>query len=118
MKYVLVVHEGPEGLATLRDPARCGPYMGAWGAYAKALVDAGVFAGGAGLQLPETATAVRKAAGKVQVQDGPFADSKEQLAGFFQIDVPDLDKAIEWAGKSPIADGGVMEVRPAIVGPN
>ncbi len=87
--------------------------MGAWMAYAKALIDAGVLTGGTALQLPETATTLRIKDGKRLVQDGPFADTKEQLGGFFIINVADLDAALDWAARCPLAPGGVVEVRPA-----
>ncbi len=114
MNYVLTIFEGPAGLATLRDKDRCGPYMGAWMAYAQALGQAGVMAGGAGLQLPETATTVRPRAGSHQVEDGPFADTKEQLGGFFVINVASLDQALDWAARAPVMEGGAVEVRPAL----
>ena len=117
MKYVLIVNEGPEGLATLRDPKACGPYMGAWGAYAEALNGAGLLRGGAALQLPETATTLRMKDGKRMVEDGPFAEAKEQLGGFFIIDVPNLDAALDWAARCPIAPGGSIEVRAAVPEP-
>jgi hypothetical protein len=113
MNFVLVINESPEGLATLRDPEKCQPYMGAWMAYAQALIEAGILRGGTQLALPETATTLRTEGGKRVVHDGPYADTKEQLAGFFVIDVADLDAALEWAAKGPIAPGGAIEVRPA-----
>lgn len=117
MKYVLTICEGTEGLGTLRDTERCPQYMAGWMAYTKALIDAGVMAGGAGLQLPETATTLRVRDGKREVHDGPYAETKEQLNGFFIIDVPDLDAALQWAERAPLADGGAVEVRPTIAPP-
>ena len=117
MNHVLIVNEGEDGIAILRDPAKIGPYMGAWKAYADALMKAGVLTGGAQLQLPETATTLRMRGGKRVVQDGPFADTKEQLGGFFIINVPNLDTALDWAARCPIAPGGVIEVRPAVQPP-
>ena len=69
-----------------------------------------VFAGG--LEPPSTATVVRAQSGQVVTTDGPFAETKEQLGGFWIIDVPDLDAALEWAGKATVACGGPVEVRP------
>ena len=71
-------------------------------------------AGGKGLEPPSTATTVRFRGGERTVQDGPYADTKEQLGGFFIIDVPDLDTALEWAARCPAITGGAVEVRPAM----
>jgi hypothetical protein len=86
--------------------------MAAYTAYTEALRKAGVFAGGNRLQPGSAATTVRIANGKSQVLDGPFADAKEQLGGYYMIDVPDLDAAISWAARCPTAGHGVVEVRP------
>jgi hypothetical protein len=117
MNYALTILEGPTGFATLRDKDRSGPYMGAWMAYAQALGQAGVMAGGTGPQLPETATKVRPRAGSHQVEDGQFADTKEQLGGFFVIDVASMDQALDWAARAPVMEGGAVEVRPALQPP-
>jgi hypothetical protein len=69
-------------------------------------------AGGAGLEPPETATIVRLTNGERMVQDGPYADTKEQLGGFYLIEVPDMDSAIAWAARCPCASHGTVEVRP------
>lgn len=66
---------------------------------------------GAGLQPPSTATTVRVRKGERIVQDGPYADTKEQLAGFFVMDLPDLDAALGWAARSPAAATASVEVR-------
>ncbi len=76
------------------------------------LVDAGVFVSGAGLEKPETATTVKLVGGQRQVQDGPYADTKEQLGGFFIINVPNLDAALGWAARCPVEPDDVIEVRP------
>ena len=83
-----------------------------WLGASKAMAQAGVLRESSGLQTTAAATTVRVAAGKTQVLDGPYADSKEQLGGFHIIDVPDLDAAIAWAARSPTALHGVVEVRP------
>lgn len=72
---------------------------------------------GAGLQLPETATTVRIRDGQRQVHDGPYAESKEMLGGFFLIDVPNLDVAIEWAARAPSTSYGSTEIRPVLAPP-
>ncbi len=88
------------------------PYLGAWRAYHKALVEADIFVGGSPLQPPETGTTVRLKDGKRRVQDGPFADTKEQLGGFTILELPSLDAALEWAARCPAAAIGAVEVRP------
>jgi hypothetical protein len=87
-------------------------YLGAWRAYHKALVEAGVYVGGDPLQLPETATTVQLKDGRRQIQDGPYADTKEQLGGFTILECPSLDAAIEWAARCPAASAGAVEIRP------
>ena len=86
--------------------------MPGYRAYTRALTEAGIMVGGAGLQPPPLATTIRQQNGKRQVQDGPFAETKEQLGGYYLIDVPNLDKALEWAARCPAAASGAVEVRP------
>ena len=112
MNYTLMIYESIGGFALRTDPKKSQAYWAAWPEYTKALKDAGVMVGGAGLQLPDTATTLRLIDGKRQVQDGPYAETKEQLGGFFIIDVPNLDAALEWAARIPAAPGSVIEVRP------
>jgi hypothetical protein len=69
---------------------------------------------GNGLQPPHTSTTVRVRDGKRQVQDGPFADTREHLGGYFVIEVPSLDEALEWAARAPCAVSGSTEVRPVL----
>ncbi|HLL88618.1 MAG TPA: YciI family protein [Tepidisphaeraceae bacterium] len=115
MKYALIVYENAVGFAARTNEDRQ-TYWAAWTAYGKALGQAGVMAGGNALQGPGTATVVRVAGERRQVQDGPFADSKEQLGGFFVIDVPSLDDALAWAERAPCTSmGGAIEVRPVLV---
>ena len=115
MKYSILCFESPAEFSARTDPAKMQAYWGGVELYMKALKDAGVFAGGAGLQPPETATTVRYRDGRRLVQDGPFPDTKEQLGGLFIIEVPDLDAALEWAARFPQQPGRVIEVRPTIV---
>ena len=84
----------------------------AYTAYTQALITAGAMKGGNRLQPSTTATTVRKTNGKAQVLDGPYVDSKEQLGGYYLIDVPDLDAALSWADRCPAAGHGIVEVRP------
>jgi hypothetical protein len=112
MQYTILVYETETELAARTDPKRRDAYWGAYRAYTQALRDAGVMVGGAALEPPRAATTVRQSHGKRQVQDGPFADTKEQLGGYYVVDVPDLDKALEWASRCPSAATGATEVRP------
>jgi hypothetical protein len=113
MKYVLLVFETAENLASRKDPEN-DPYIAAWRAYEKALraAGAGIYQGGAPLKDVGTATTVRLREGRRQVQDGPFAEGKEELGGFILLDVPSLDAALEWAARCPAAASGSVEVRP------
>jgi hypothetical protein len=112
MNYTILIYEDSQAFALRTDPEKGPAYWAAWPAYTKALQDAGVLVGGAGLELPDTATTIRLRDDKRQVQDGPFADTKEQLGGFYIIDVPSLDAALEWGARVPAAAGSVIEVRP------
>lgn len=111
MKYALLIYEHAEDWKAYRDdPA----YAAAWPAFTQALIDAGVMQGGAGLQGPETATTVRIGDGDHTVQDGPFAEIREMLGGFYLIDVPTLDEALKWAARVPVRSGCCVEVRPQL----
>lgn len=117
MEYMLIFSEPNEAFAKRDNPAEAGPYWGAWNAYIQALGAAGVIVSGNGLQPPHTATFVRTRDGRRVVQDGPFADTKEHLGGYFVIRVDSLDEALEWAARSPSADYGSVEVRPVLPPP-
>lgn len=86
--------------------------VAAYQAYTEALKNAGVYKGSNRLQPTAAATMVHLADGKPQVLDGPYIDSKEQLGGYYLIEVPDLDAAISWAARCPGASHGTVEVRP------
>jgi hypothetical protein len=111
MQFVLLIYESPEAFASRKDE-RSDSYTGAWRAYHKALVESGVFVDGHPLELPETGTTIRIKEGKRGVQDGPYADTKEQLGGFTIVELPSLDAALEWAARCPAASCGAVEVRP------
>ena len=117
MHYAIIVYETQSDFAARSDPASAPAYMGAYFAYTQALAQAGIAVGGAGLLPPPTATTVRVRDGKCLVQDGPFAETKEQLGGFFVIDVPDLDSALAWAARCPAAALAGVEVRPVLPPP-
>jgi hypothetical protein len=112
VQYILLFNETADDFAKREDPAQAGAYRAGWLAYVSAIAQAGVIVSGSGLLGPETATTVRIRDGKRLVQDGPFADAKEQLGGYFVIEVPDLDTALEWAARAPSASGAAVEVRP------
>jgi len=114
MQYMLLFTEPLSESAKRDDPEHAAAYWGGWNAYIVAMQQAGVIVKGDGLQLPHTATTVRVRDGKRIVQDGPFADTKEQLGGYFVVDVPDLDTALQWAARSPSASSGCVEVRPVL----
>ncbi len=112
MKFMLMFFDSAANQAYQPVPGQ--DSMTAWGAYAGAMGQAGVIVAGHGLQGRETATTVRLRDGVRQVQDGPFADTKEQLGGYFVIDVVSLDDALAWAARSPTAVTGTVEVRPVL----
>jgi hypothetical protein len=109
MKYALLVHLQPEQFNRRDETA-----MAAGRAYGEALNAAGIFIAGSGLDSPQTATTVTVRDGKRQVHDGPYAETKEFLAGFAIIDVPNLDVALEWAARHPAAAHASIEVRPIL----
>jgi hypothetical protein len=89
--------------------------VAAWRAYYHALLEAGAYVSGAPLNDVATSTTVRVRDGKRHVQDGPFAEAKEQLGGFIILELPSLDAALEWAARCPAASTGALEVRPMAV---
>jgi hypothetical protein len=109
MKYALLVYQSKEAFDRRDNTA-----IAAGKAYGEALQEAGVFVGGAGLESPQVATTVSVREGKRQVHDGPYAETKEYLAGFGIIDVPDLDAALEWAARHPAASYSQIEIRPLL----
>jgi hypothetical protein len=114
MQYLIQFLEPAASFAQRNDPEKAPAYWGAWGAYIKTLEESGIIVNGAGLLPPETATTVRMRNGERMVQDGPFAEAKEMLGGFFIVEVPTLDVALEWASRSPSAEYGSVEVRPVM----
>ena len=117
MQYMITFSEPMSEFAKRDDPAHAPAYWGAWQAYVGAMNAAGIVVSGNGLQPPETATIVTIRDGNRHVQDGPFADTKEAIGGYFIVDVPDLDQAIEWAARSPASAVGHTEVRPVLPPP-
>lgn len=112
MQYLLLAY-APETLwSEQSQEEKEAKLRAAYGPYVEALQKAGVVKGMNRLRYTKDATTVRVSAGKQQVLDGPYADSKEQLGGYFLIDVPDLDAALSWAARCPAAEHGAVEVRP------
>ena len=109
MQYLMLLSMSPD---TWDGPDA--PQQEDWGTYTQALVEAGIMVNGAGLQGVDTATTVQMRGGERLLTDGPFADTKEHLVGFYVIEVPDLDTALEWAAKVPNVRVGSVEVRPII----
>lgn len=110
MQYLLTLYSDESGW-TKMTPEQQQQGVAAYMAYGQALQAAGVYVGSNRLRPSNTATTLRTTSGKVQVLDGPFVDSKEQLGGYYLIDVPDLDAALSWAGKCPGVGHGIVEVR-------
>ena len=117
MNFSILIHETAEVFAMRSDPAQRASLYPPIGEYLQALREAGVFAGGAGLEAPQTASVLSANGAGWNVQDGPFADTKEQLAGIIIIDVPDRERALAWAGRFPAMPGRKLEVRATLVPP-
>lgn len=111
MKYMLLIYGSEAGMQSATKESM-NQMFAAYGAYTQAMKKAGAFVGGDPLQPSTAATTVRVADGKTKVLNGPYAETKEQLGGYYLIDVPDLDAALSWAAKCPGASYGTMEVRP------
>lgn len=113
MRYLLLIYtqERAEVEAT---PAEQEALMDAYFAFSKEVREAGVMLGGEALQPTATATTVRVHEAKTLTADGPFAETKEQLGGYYMLECPNLDEAIEWAAKIPGAKHGSIEIRPLV----
>ena len=110
MQFALLVYESPEAFAARRN-GDDDPYLGAWRAYYQSIVEAGVYLGGDALEVPQTGTTIRVKGKMRRVQDGPYADTSEQLAGLLTLEVPSLEAALHWAERCPAASLGAVEVR-------
>jgi hypothetical protein len=111
MKYILLIYGNEAAMASAPEAAM-NEMMAAYGAYSQAMTQAGVMVGGERLRPSSAATTVRTTNGKTQVLDGPYAETKEQLGGYYVVEAPDLDAALSWAERCPGAAHGVIEVRP------
>jgi hypothetical protein len=111
MKYMLLIY-GDERVWSSLSPEEMRRIYAAHNAYGEAMAKAGVLLGGAELKPVATATSVRFAGGRPKTIDGPFAETKEQLAGYYVIEVDNLDQAIDWAERMPGMTDGTVEIRP------
>jgi hypothetical protein len=117
MKYMLLIYDQESFYDTLPEKQAV-EVMSAFGSFTEALKKSGAYIDGQRLSPVATATTVRKRAKDLQVADGPFAETKEQLGGFYMIEAPDLDGALKWAKQCPGAWYGSVEVRPVMENPN
>ena len=112
MKYLLLIYDHEQKNMSMSQDAM-GKKLEEWFKYTDELRESGILLDGSALQPTMSATTVRVGNPAPLATDGPFAETKEQLGGFYMVDAPDLDDAIGWAGKMPhIADGGTVEIRP------
>ena len=111
MQYLLLIYNNESAMLS-RPAEEAKQSMAAYMAYAETMRKAGVLVGGQRLRPTNDATTVRAANGKTSVLNGPFAETKEQLGGYFLIEAPDLDEALAWAKRCPGAASGSIEVRP------
>jgi hypothetical protein len=114
VKYALLIYSEPSSGAP-PSPEEAEAAMAPWYEYTNDMQEAGAMLAGEALQDIGTATSVRLRDGEVTTTDGPFAETKEVLTGFYLLDVETLDDAIAWAAKCPAADSGTIELRPLVV---
>ena len=113
MQYMLLIYDDEQTWANLSEAER-GQIFQAYGAYTEDMRQKGAFVAGDALQPTSTATTVRERNGDRLVTDGPFAETKEQLGGYYVIEVDSLDDALDWAARIPSAKLGSIEVRPVM----
>ena len=113
MQYLLLIHDDESHWSTMADDDRDKLYA-EYGVFTNELRESSALVGANQLQPTSTATTVRVRDGETLTTDGPFAETKERLGGYYLIDVESLDEAIEWAAKIPTARVGTIEVRPVV----
>jgi hypothetical protein len=113
MKYLFALI-GDESDWSDRSPDEQQAAMKAWDEFTQDTIDSGVHLGGEGLQPSSTATTLRVTEGDPVITDGPFAETKEQLGGYYLLDCKDLDEAIRWGKKVPLGPGSSIEIRPVM----
>ena len=111
MKYLCLIYDDEKKMAAMSQ-GEGQAFMGEYGAYTQSVKASGHYLGGDALQPVQTATTLRSRNGKLSTTDGPFAETKEQLGGFFLIEAKDLNDAIQVASRIPSAKWGSIEVRP------
>ncbi|MCW3039937.1 MAG: YciI family protein [Solirubrobacterales bacterium] len=115
MHYMLLIYTDPDDAPQVASETEGRAMMKGWFDYTTALHEAGVHVAGDALHPADTASTVRVRSGERLVTDGPFAETKEWLGGYYVIDVPDLDAALDWAARMPNIAYGSVEVRPLMV---
>lgn len=113
MQYMLLIYHS-EDAATKMSQAAQAAQLDAYQQYTQKLVQAGVLRAGDALEPTTTATTVRLRGGETMTVDGPFAETKEQLGGYYLIEVDNLDEALKWAAELPESKTGSIEVRPVM----
>ena len=113
MRYLCLIYDDEKKVATMPE-RESNAFMGEYFAFTDGIKQSGHYLAGEALQPVETATTVRVRNGKVGTTDGPFAETKEQLGGFYVVEAKDLDEAIEIAARIPDVRGGSIEVRPVM----
>jgi hypothetical protein len=113
MQYMLLIYNDPHTWESMPENER-GEIYNAYGTFTAELQGSGKMVAGDALQAPDTATSVRVRDGETLTTDGPFAETKEVLGGYYLIDVETLDEALEWGAKIPGATYGTIEVRPVV----
>ena len=113
MRYMLNIYTDESRMATA-TPEDIAQTMAAYEAFGREVSEKGGYRAGDGLQPTSAATTVRVRGGETVVTDGPFAETKEQLGGFYLLECKDLDEAMEWAAKIPGAKVGTIEIRPVM----
>ena len=116
MQYMLLIYDSEDAWATMSEEDQR-TVMGEYMAYTEALKSSGKYVAGDALQPTSTAKSIRVRDGEVDQTDGPFAETKEVLGGYYLVDVDSEDEALEWAAKIPSAKFGTIEVRPVVVFP-
>ena len=111
MKYLCLIYDDEKKLAGMTK-AESDAFLGEYGAYTQSVKASGHYLGGNPLQPVHTATSIRSRSGKVSTTDGPFAETKEQLGGYYLLEAKDLNEAIQLASRIPSAKTGTIEVRP------
>ncbi len=114
MQYMCLIYSA-ENSGPQHGTPEFGPYMQAYGAFTQKVQEDGKFVAGDALHSTATATTVTREAGKTETTDGPFAETKEQLGGYYLLDCKDLDEALHYAAMIPTTEHGRVEVRPVMV---